>query len=280
MSLKSDRWIIGQNRIPAFRFVDRKGDKNYVVGPPYTEYESQVIKASLYDIEGIGGPSPAKHPLRRHIAVQIPKAQLDDWKPMIEGAVDKPIRYVDRTTGEPVDVPYGEEPPETARKIISYGTSSYGYDVRIKGDPEQIKVFTNVYEPEIDPKNMKESNFGTPQVQIAADGSRFVWVPAHGYIQAPTMEYFRIPRDVLVIVLGKSTYARSALICNVTPIEPEFEGEVVIEVANVTNSPVRCYLEEGIAQFVFLQGDEACLRSYKDKMGKYQGQRGLTLARV
>lgn len=279
MSLKADRWIIRQNRIPTHRFVDKRGDKDYLVGLPYSQYEEQVIKACLFDIE-THHPQAGRKPAQRHMATAIPKAQLDDWKPMIEGAFDKPVRYVDRVSGEPVDVPYGEEPPSHARKVISFGTSSYGYDVRIKGDPDQIKVFTNVHVPEIDPKNMLPENFGTPTIRVAADGARYVLIPAHSYIQAPTMEYFRIPRDVLVIVLGKSTYARSALICNVTPIEPEFEGEVVIEVANVTNSPVRCYLDEGIAQFVFFQGDEACLRSYKDKMGKYQGQRGLTLARV
>lgn len=273
MSLKADRWIIRQNQLPTHRLVDRRGDKDRLVSPPFTRYEQQVIS----DMTAV---SPQhKHP-RRHVALAIPDNELAKWEPMIEGAVDKPVRYVDKVTGEPVDVPYGEEPPETARKIISYGTSSYGYDVRIKGEADQIKVFTNVFMPEIDPKRMSEKNFATPFIRVDEDGARYVLIPAHSYIQAPTMEYFRIPRDVLVIVLGKSTYARSALICNVTPIEPEFEGEVVIEVANVTNSPVRCYLEEGIAQFVFFQGDEACLRSYKDKMGKYQGQRGLTLARV
>ncbi|MNF30547.1 Deoxycytidine triphosphate deaminase [compost metagenome] len=273
MSLKSDRWIIGQNRIPTHRFVDRKGNRDKLVGLPYSQYEQQVIN-EIHVIHKAGTPP------RRHVAFALRKEELDDWKPMIEGAVDKPVRYVDKGTGEPVDVPYGEAPPEHVRKVISYGVSSYGYDVRIKGDPEQIKVFTNVFMPEIDPKRMSDQNFATPFIRVDEDGARYVLIPAHSYIQAPTMEYFRIPRDVLVIVLGKSTYARSALICNVTPIEPEFEGEVVIEVANVTNSPVRCYLEEGIAQFVFLQGDEECLRSYKDKMGKYQGQRGLTLARV
>lgn len=274
MSLKADRWIIRQNNIPTHRLVSRFGEKkDRLICPPYSQYERQLID------EVHCSPPPGRHP-RRHVAVPVPMTDLATWKPMIEGAVDKPVRYVDRTTGEPVDVPYGEEPPETARKIISYGTSSYGYDVRLKGDPDQIKVFTNVFVPEIDPKRMLAENFAAPMIRVDEDGARYVLIPAHSYIQGPTMEYFRIPRDVLVIVLGKSTYARSALICNVTPIEPEFEGEVVIEVANVTNSPVRCYLEEGIAQFVFFQGDEECLRSYKDKMGKYQGQRGLTLARV
>jgi dCTP deaminase len=274
MSLKSDGWIIRQCTQPTHRFHDMKNnEKVRLISPPYTPYQAQAI--GNYCTQRNHEKFMAKE-----YAVPLSAADLADWKPMIEGYFDKPVRYVDRTTGEPVFVPYGEEPPAHARKVISFGTSSYGYDVRLAGNPEHIKVFTNVHEPEIDPKNMKPTNFGTPDVHLAEDGSRFVWIPAHSYIQGPTMEYFRIPRDVLVVVLGKSTYARSALICNVTPIEPDFEGEVVIEVANVTSSPVRCYLEEGISQFVFLQGDEECLLSYKDKMGKYQGQRGLTLAKV
>lgn len=201
-------------------------------------------------------------------------------KSMIEGAVDQPVRYVNKLTGEPIFLAPGEEPTDDARKIISYGVSSYGYDVRLSGNIEHIKVFTNVFAPEIDPKRMKVENFATPRVMEDEDGAKYVLIPPHSYLQGPTMEYFNIPRDVLVIVLGKSTYARSALICNVTPIEPEFSGEVVIEVANTSSSPVRCYLEEGIAQFIFFQGDEECLRSYKDKFGKYQGQRGLTFAKV
>ncbi|MCY1285626.1 Deoxycytidine triphosphate deaminase [compost metagenome] len=274
MSLKSDGWIIRQCRRPTHRFIDHNNpSKTRLISPPYTSYQNQAINNFCLE---------RRHEkfMAKEFAVPLTAQEVADWQPMIDEAFEKPVRYVDRETGEPVYVPYGEEPPETARKVISFGVSSYGYDVRLAGDPTHIKVFTNVHEPEIDPKDMKATNFGTPDVHLAKDGSRFVWIPAHSYIQGPTMEYFRIPRDVLVVVLGKSTYARSALICNVTPIEPEFEGEVVIEVANVTNSPVRCYLEEGIAQFVFFQGDEECLTSYKDKMGKYQGQRGLTLAKV
>lgn len=274
MSVKSDRWIIEQCTKPTHLFVEHANPSNgRLIGPPYTPYQQQVINNWCLE-------NGHEKFMRKEYCRPLTPDEVASWSPMIENAFDRPVRYVDKVSGEPVEVPYGEEPPETVRKIISYGTSSYGYDVRLADDPKHIKVFTNVHEPEIDPKRMKETNFGTPEINVDEDGAKFVWIPAHSYIQGPTVEYFRIPRDILVIVLGKSTYARSALICNVTPIEPEFEGEVVIEVANVTNSPVRCYLNEGIAQFVFLQGDEVCLRSYKDKMGKYQGQRGLTLARV
>jgi len=274
MGLKSDKWIIEQCTQPTHRFIEHANpDHVRLIGPPYTPYQQQVINNWCLE-------NGREKLMRKEYCRPITAEELASWTPMIEGAVDRPVRYVDRVSGAPVDVAYGEEPPETARKVISYGTSSYGYDVRLKGDPEQIKVFTNVFVPEIDPKRMLAENFAAPQIRVDSDGARYVLIPAHSYIQAPTVEFFRIPRDVLVIVLGKSIYARSALICNVTPIEPEFEGEVVIEVANVTNSPVRCYLEEGIAQFVFFQGDDECLRSYKDKMGKYMGQRGLTLAKV
>lgn len=138
---------------------------------------------------------------------------------------------------------------------FSYGTSSYGYDVRLADNIDQIKVFTNVVEPEIDPKRMKPSNFGTPRVEVDDDGARYVMIPPHSYLQGPTVEYFRIPRDVLVIVLGKSTYARSALICNVTPIEPEFEGKLTLQITNLTNKHLRVYLDEGVAKLVFSTTD-------------------------
>ncbi len=274
MGLKSDRWIIEQCTKPTHLFIEHANPSNgRLIGPPYSPYQQQVINNWCLE-------NGREKFMRKEYCRPVTPEEVAHWVPMIENAFDRPVRYVDKASGEPVDVPYGEEPPETARKVISYGTSSYGYDVRLKGDPEHIKVFTNVFMPEIDPKRMMPENFATPLIRVDEEGARYVLIPAHSYIQAPTVEYFHIPRDVLVIVLGKSTYARSALICNVTPIEPEFEGHVVIEVANVSNSPVRCYLEEGIAQFVFFQGDEQCLRSYKDKGGKYMYQTGLTLAKV
>lgn len=271
--LKSDKWVIHQCVKPTHAVYDRMGMYQGTITPPFNPTEQALIDNWCDENNrDIYGNKPYASPL--------PEDALPDWRPMIEGFQDKPVRYVKKETGEPVDLAEGVEPDGVLRRVISYGTSSYGYDVRLQANPDEIKVFTNVHVSEIDPKRMKKENFASPSIRIDEDGAKYVLIPAHSYIQAPTMEYFRIPRDVLVIVLGKSTYARSALICNVTPIEPEFEGEVVIEVANVTNSPVRCYLEEGIAQFVFFQSDEACLRSYKDKLGKYMGQRGLTFAKV
>ena len=154
--------------------------------------------------------------------------------------------------------------------VISYGVSSYGYDVRV-GD--EFKVFTNVYNTVVDPKNFDPKSF----VDIKADACV---IPPNSFALASTIEYFRIPRDVLTICLGKSTYARCGIIVNVTPFEPEWEGHVTIEISNTTPLPAKIYANEGIAQVLFFQSDEPCARSYKDKKGKYQAQRGVTLPRL
>ena len=154
--------------------------------------------------------------------------------------------------------------------VISYGVSSYGYDVRV-GD--EFKVFTNVYNTVVDPKNFDPKSF----VDIKADECV---IPPNSFALASTIEYFRIPRDVLTICLGKSTYARCGIIVNVTPFEPEWEGHVTIEISNTTPLPAKIYANEGIAQVLFFQSDEPCARSYRDKKGKYQAQRGVTLPRL
>ncbi len=154
--------------------------------------------------------------------------------------------------------------------VISYGVSSYGYDVRV-GD--EFKVFTNVYNTVVDPKNFDPKSF----VDIRAD---VCIIPPNSFALASTIEYFRIPRDILTICLGKSTYARCGIIVNVTPFEPEWEGHVTIEISNTTPLPAKIYANEGIAQVLFFQSDEPCATSYKDKKGKYQAQRGVTLPKM
>ena len=154
--------------------------------------------------------------------------------------------------------------------VISYGVSSYGYDVRV-GD--EFKVFTNVYNTVVDPKHFDSKSF----VDIRAD---VCIIPPNSFALASTIEYFRIPRDILTICLGKSTYARCGIIVNVTPFEPEWEGHVTIEISNTTPLPAKIYANEGIAQVLFFQSDEPCARSYKDKKGKYQAQRGVTLPKI
>jgi len=154
--------------------------------------------------------------------------------------------------------------------VISYGVSSYGYDVRVGDD---FKVFTNVYNTVVDPKNFDPKSF----VDIKAD---VCIIPPNSFALASTIEYFRIPRDILTICLGKSTYARCGIIVNVTPFEPEWEGHVTIEISNTTPLPAKIYANEGIAQVLFFQSDEPCAKSYKDKKGKYQAQRGVTLPKL
>jgi dCTP deaminase len=154
--------------------------------------------------------------------------------------------------------------------VISYGVSSYGYDVRV-GD--EFKVFTNVYNTVVDPKNFDPKSF----VDIRGD---VCIIPPNSFALASTIEYFRIPRDILTVCLGKSTYARCGIIVNVTPFEPEWEGHVTIEISNTTPLPAKIYANEGIAQVLFFQGDEPCAKSYKDKKGKYQAQRGVTLPKL
>lgn len=153
--------------------------------------------------------------------------------------------------------------------VISYGTSSYGYDVRCAGE---FKVFTNVNSTIVDPKAFDSRNF----VEVKSD---VCIIPPNSFALARTVEYLRIPRDVLVVCLGKSTYARCGIIVNVTPLEPEWEGHVTLEFSNTTPLPARIYANEGVAQLLFLRG-ELCETSYADRGGKYQGQTGVTLPRV
>jgi dCTP deaminase len=159
---------------------------------------------------------------------------------------------------------------QTRAGVVSFGVSSYGYDVRV-GD--EFKVFTNVFNTVVDPKNFDPKSF----VDIKAD---VCIIPPNSFALASTIEYFRIPRDILTVCLGKSTYARCGIIVNVTPFEPEWEGHVTIEISNTTPLPAKIYANEGIAQVLFFQGDEPCEISYKDKKGKYQAQRGVTLPKI
>lgn len=151
--------------------------------------------------------------------------------------------------------------------IISYGVSSYGYDVRVG---RNFKVFTNVYGALIDPKNFNPTAF----VDFEGD---YCIIPPNSFALAETVEYFEIPRDILAVCLGKSTYARCGIIVNVTPLEPEWRGKITIEISNTTPLPAKIYANEGIAQILFIRGEEVCRTSYADKKGKYQDQKGLTL---
>jgi dCTP deaminase len=156
-------------------------------------------------------------------------------------------------------------------KIISYGTSSYGYDIRCA---DEFKLFTNLNSTVVDPKNFDPDSF------VDVTGKGFCIIPPNSFALARTIEYFRIPRNVLTVCVGKSTYARCGIIVNVTPFEPEWEGYVTLEFSNTTPLPAKIYANEGVAQVLFFESDEACDVSYKDREGKYQGQSGVTLPKA
>ena len=153
---------------------------------------------------------------------------------------------------------------------VSFGLSSYGYDARVSNE---FKIFTNVNSGVVDPKVFKKDSFVTKK-------SKECIIPPNSFALARTVEYFRIPRNVLTICLGKSTYARCGIIVNVTPLEPEWEGHVTLEFSNTTNLPAKIYAGEGVAQMIFFESDEDCEVSYKDRGGKYQGQTGVTLPKT
>ena len=156
------------------------------------------------------------------------------------------------------------------RKLVSYGTSSYGYDIRCAPD---FKIFTNINSTIVDPKEFDARSFVDFSGEVCL-------IPPNSFALARTVEFFRIPRNVLTICLGKSTYARCGIIVNVTPLEPEWEGHVTLEFSNTTPLPAKIYANEGVAQVIFLEADEECEVSYKDRGGKYQGQTGVTLPKT
>ena len=154
--------------------------------------------------------------------------------------------------------------------VISYGLSSYGYDIRVT---DEFKIFTNVHSAVVDPKQFNPSSFVDFKGDVCV-------IPPNSFVLTRTVEYFRIPRDVITVCVGKSTYARCGLIVNVTPFEPEWEGYVTLEISNTTPLPAKVYAGEGIAQVIFMQSDEVCEVSYADRKGKYQKQQDIVLPRI
>ncbi len=164
--------------------------------------------------------------------------------------------------------PFSEK--QVREGVISYGLSSYGYDLRVS---DEFKIFTNVNNALVDPKNFDEKSFVTIQTDICI-------VPPNSFALARSVEYFKIPRSVLTICVGKSTYARCGIIVNVTPFEPEWEGFVTLEISNTTPLPARIYANEGLCQIIFFESDEICETSYADRKGKYQAQKGIVLPKL
>ncbi len=159
---------------------------------------------------------------------------------------------------------------QVSKGVISYGLSSYGYDIRVS---DEFKVFTNLHSAVVDPKNFDSKSF----VEIK---DKYCIIPPNSFALARTVEYFRIPRSTVTVCVGKSTYARCGIIVNVTPFEPEWEGYVTLEISNTTPIPAKIYSDEGIAQVLFFEGDEECETSYADKKGKYQKQTGITHPKI
>ena len=199
--------------------------------------------------------------------LQLKRADRGNFKPMIEPFESGQVRVK-----KPYSAEFDTDLLLNRGKIISYGTSSYGYDVRCA--PE-FKIFTNINSAIVDPKNFDERAF------VEFSGDRCI-IPPNSFILARSVEYLRIPRDVLVVCVGKSTYARVGIVCNVTPLEPEWEGHITLEFSNTTNLPAVMYANEGCAQLLFFQADsnDICETSYADRAGKYQGQTGVTLPRT
>ena len=199
--------------------------------------------------------------------LQLKRAYGGNFKPMIEPFESGQVRVK-----KPYSAEFDTDLLLNRGKIISYGTSSYGYDVRCA--PE-FKIFTNINSAIVDPKNFDERAF------VGFSGDRCI-IPPNSFILARSVEYLRIPRDVLVVCVGKSTYARVGIVCNVTPLEPEWEGHITLEFSNTTNLPAVMYANEGCAQLLFFQADsdDICETSYLDRGGKYQGQTGVTLPRT
>ena len=164
--------------------------------------------------------------------------------------------------------PFAES--QVRRDVISYGVSSYGYDIRIA---DEFKIYTGLGDNIIDPKKFDQTTFEDFKGNICI-------IPPRSLILAKSVEYFRIPRNVLTICVGKSTYARCGIIVNVTPFEPEWEGFATLAISNITGSPTKIYANEGVAQVVFFKAEKECHISYKDKKGKYQGQSGITISRI
>jgi dCTP deaminase len=184
----------------------------------------------------------------------------------------KSDRWIRRMAAKGMIEPFepGQVKAADGRPIVSYGTSSYGYDIRCS---TEFKIFTNINTTIVDPKAFDAKSFVDYEGEVCI-------IPPNSFALARTVEYFRIPRNVLTICLGKSTYARCGIIVNVTPLEPEWEGHVTLEFSNTTPLPAKVYANEGVAQVIFLESDEICETSYRDRGGKYQGQRGVTPPRI
>lgn len=249
MSILSDRWIQLQCQPPTHKLMQDGRNWSWL-SEPLSEIERNLIElVEYYQSQDLHSHAVI---CGETYAVRVIQEELDNWTPMIDPFIPHLVRENEQG------------------KVISYGLTSYGYDVRLARD---FKIFTNVNSAVVDPKALD------PRAYVDFVGDVCI-IPPNSYVLGHTVETFNIPGDVTSVCVGKSTYARAGVAVNVTPIEAGFRGQVVIEIANLTNIPVKVYAGEGIAQFLFLRGNERCMTSYGDRNGKYQDQRGITLPKV
>lgn len=249
--IKQDNWIRAQCETPTHIYRKQLGTIEYA-SHPFTkeqEYWSKIQREFPTSLD----VSPHAEDFFKCPSVDpITPEELNNWKPMIHPFHNKNISS------------------DNGTRIVSKGLSSFGYDVTLA---DKFKIFTNINGGVIDPLKMPENCY------VDFEGESCI-IPPNSYLLGYTVEYFHIPDDVVVVCVGKSTLARAGLLINVTPIEPGFQGQVVIEISNLTNLPVKVYANQGVAQFLFYQGSERCTTSYADKKGKYQNQTGITTAKV
>lgn len=271
MTIKNDRWIREQCMAPQFvinRYIPQAPNPHcdmYLKPVVQKEFSWQTEEAIEREISRDRFSDAGVKNYRRF------DPSIDNWQPMIEPFVSGQVRVANvRSLSFPDEPDVIVDVNIKRQKIVSYGTSSFGYDVRLG---RKFKIFTNINSGVIDPLEMDDKCY------VDFEGDTCI-IPPNSYVLGHTIETFNIPRDVMVICLGKSTYARCGAIVNTTPIEAGFSGQVVIEISNATNLPLKIHANQGIAQFLFFQSDEPCETSYADRGGKYQNQRGITTAKV
>lgn len=273
--LKSDNWIRQMCQQPNFIYHKANGLAE-LISKPFSRHQQRVFDATI-----------ARDMLRKCTVMQVAQGNTAEEKDLFDPLVEKIVEIHPLETWKPMIEPFIPESIKQLNSTLvghqqnrcsSFGVSSYGYDARLS--EEQLRIFTNLNSSLIDPYEVDEACYVDADIKIDEKGRKYAILPPNSFMLGHTVEYFRIPDDVLVICVGKSTLARAGQTVIVTPLEPGWEGQVVIEIANQTNLPMKVYVEAGICQFVFFQSDERCAVSYGDRAGKYQGQKGITMGKV
>lgn len=266
--IKSDNWIRQMCESPTHAFVKQNGVVD-LISEPFSPHQKRTFDATI-----------ARNALLScTILDEVDREEKELFTPLIESVVELPVNHEHRYRLPMIEpfLPTSVKHCERGHRVISSGVSSYGYDVRLS---DKLRIFTNINSSIIDPYELDENCYVDAEIRTDEKGHKYAVLPPNSFLLGHTIEYFRIPNDVIVVAVGKSTWARAGVGVTITPIEPGFEGQVVIEVANFTNLPVKIYVEVGISQFLFFQSDERCNVSYSDRSGKYQGQTGIVMPKV